>query len=72
VDPEVAMHRALDNVRHVGTNGGSHAGLVGSYVEVASSLRSFAELGIDTFLLQSQPFERDMRSFAEHVIPRLR
>jgi alkanesulfonate monooxygenase len=72
VDPEVAMHRALDNVRHVGTNGGSHAGLIGSYDEVARSLRSFASLGIDTFLLQFQPFERDMRDFARQVIPRVR
>ncbi|MET0387225.1 MAG: LLM class flavin-dependent oxidoreductase [Polyangiales bacterium] len=72
VDPEVAMHKALTHIVHVGTNGGTAAGLVGSYDEVAAKLREFAALGIDTFLLQFQPFEADMRRFAEHVIPRVR
>ncbi|MEY4576465.1 MAG: hypothetical protein RL701_1168 [Pseudomonadota bacterium] len=72
VDPEVAMHKALKHIRHVGTNGGTAAGLVGSYDEVASRLRAFVALGIDTFLLQFQPFETDMRNFAAHVFPRMR
>lgn len=72
VDPEVAMHKALKHIRHVGTNGGTAAGLVGSYDEVAARLRGFHALGIDTFLLQFQPFEAEMRRFAEHVIPRVR
>ena len=72
VDTEVAMHKALAHIPHVGTNGGTAAGLVGSYAEVAGRLRAFEAAGIDTFLLQFQPFEADMRSFAEHVLPRLR
>jgi len=72
VDAEVAMHKALKHIRHVGTNGGTAAGLVGSYDEVAAKFVAFAELGFDTFLLQFQPFEAEMRSFAEHVIPRVR
>jgi alkanesulfonate monooxygenase len=72
VDPEVAMHKALAHIRHVGTNGGTAAGLVGSYDEVAARIREFAALGITTFLLQFQPFEADMRGFAEHVLPRFR
>jgi len=71
VDPEVAMHKALKHIRHVGTNGGTAAGLVGSYDEVAAKLVRFAALGFDTFLLQFQPFEAEMRGFAEHVIPRV-
>jgi alkanesulfonate monooxygenase len=72
VDPEVAMHKALKHIRHVGTNGGTAAGLIGSYDEVAAGLRSFVELGIETFLLQFQPFEAEMRRFAEHIFPRMR
>ena len=72
VDPEVAMHKALKHIRHVGTNGGTAAGLVGSYADVAAGLRTFIELGIDTFLLQFQPFEADMRRFAQYVMPRVR
>ncbi len=72
VDPDVVMHKALAHIRHVGTNGGTAAGLVGSYEEVAARLRQFAGAGIDTFLLQFQPFEQDMAEFADHVLPRLR
>jgi alkanesulfonate monooxygenase len=72
VDPDVAMHKALAHIRHVGTNGGTAAGLVGSYEEVAAGIRGFADAGITTFLFQFQPFEADMQSFAEHVLPRLR
>jgi alkanesulfonate monooxygenase len=72
VDPHVAMHQALTHIRHVGTNGGTAAGLVGSYDEVAERIRQFAQAGITTFLLQFQPFEADMARFAEHVLPRLR
>jgi alkanesulfonate monooxygenase len=72
VDTEVAMHKALAHIPHVGTNGGTAAGLVGSYEEVAERIRAFSAAGIDTFLLQFQPFEADMRRFAEHVLPRLR
>ena len=58
--------------RHVGTNGGTAAGLVGSYETVAARIRAFHEAGIALFMLQFQPFEAEMRRFAEHVLPRVR
>ncbi|WP_043351762.1 LLM class flavin-dependent oxidoreductase, partial [Methylobacterium sp. B1] len=58
--------------RHVGTNGGTAAGLVGSYETVARRLRDFHAAGIDLFMLQFQPFEAEMRRFAEQILPRVR
>ncbi len=58
--------------RHVGTNGGTAAGLVGSYATVAERIRAFHAAGIELFMLQFQPFEAEMRRFAEQVIPRVR
>ncbi|KQP70847.1 LLM class flavin-dependent oxidoreductase [Methylobacterium sp. Leaf112] len=59
-------------VRHVGTNGGTAAGLVGSYGRIAERLSAFHAAGIDLFMLQFQPFEAEMRRFAETILPRLR
>lgn len=56
----------------IGTNGGTAAGLVGSYDTVAARILAFNALGIETFMLQFQPFEAEMRRFAEEVIPRVR
>ena len=58
--------------RHVGTNGGTAAGLVGSYETVAARIRAFHEAGIGLFMLQFQPFEAEMRRFAEQVLARIR
>ncbi len=58
--------------RHVGTNGGTAAGLVGSYETVAARIRAFHAAGIDLFMLQFQPFEAEMRRFAEQILPRVR
>ncbi|KNY19415.1 LLM class flavin-dependent oxidoreductase [Methylobacterium sp. ARG-1] len=58
--------------RHVGTNGGTAAGLVGSYETVAARIRAFHAAGIDLFMLQFQPFEAEMHRFAEQILPRLR
>jgi alkanesulfonate monooxygenase len=58
--------------RHVGTNGGTAAGLVGSYDTVASRIRAFHAAGIELFMLQFQPFEAEMRRFAEKVLSRVR
>lgn len=57
---------------HVGTNGGTAAGLVGSYETVAARIRAFHAAGIDLFMLQFQPFEAEMRRFAETILPRVR
>jgi len=56
----------------IGTNGGTAAGLVGSYEEVAARIADFHAIGIETFMLQFQPFEAEMRRFARDVIPRVR
>ena len=56
----------------VGTNGGTAAGLVGSYDEVAARIAAFWNAGIELFMLQFQPTEAEMRRFAEQVIPRVR
>ena len=57
---------------HVGTNGGTAAGLVGSYETVAARIRAFHAAGIELFMLQFQPFEAEMRRFAERILPRMR
>jgi alkanesulfonate monooxygenase len=56
----------------IGTNGGTAAGLVGSYDEVAARITAFHAIGIDLFMLQFQPFEAEIRRFAYEVIPRVR
>lgn len=71
-DPAVVMRRTQTKFESVGTNGGTAAGTVGSYDQVAARLAAFHAVGIDTLLTQFQPFEPEMRRFAEHVRPRLR
>ena len=71
-DPAVAMMKVNQGVPVVGTNGGTNAGLVGSYDEVANRIKSFADLGIELFMLQFQPLLPELRRFAENVLPRVR
>lgn len=71
-DPKVVMMQTMQKTPRVGTNGGTAAGLVGSYDEVAARIRIFHAAGIELFMLQFQPFEAEMRRFAEEVIPRVR
>ncbi len=71
-DPKAVMfHTFAQLPKHVGSNGGTAAGLVGSYDTVAARIRQFQELGIETFMLQFQPFEAEMRRFAQEVRPRV-
>jgi alkanesulfonate monooxygenase len=56
----------------VGSHGGTAAGLVGSYDEVAARIEAFYAAGIELFMLQFQPFEAEMWRFAREVIPRVR
>ncbi|WP_322745431.1 LLM class flavin-dependent oxidoreductase [Nostoc sp. LEGE 12447] len=72
VDPEVAMFKLSVKNPAVGGNGGTAAGLVGSYDTVASRIAAFADAGIDTFMLQFNPFAREMTRFAQEVMPRVR
>ncbi|MFD8495969.1 LLM class flavin-dependent oxidoreductase [Amycolatopsis sp. NPDC059657] len=71
-DPKAVMFQTFAKYPHIGTNGGTAAGLVGSYETVERRIREWVELGIETFMLQFQPFEHEMRRFAEHIIPRFR
>lgn len=71
-DPKAVMFQTFARYPHIGTNGGTAAGLVGSYDTVAERIQEFHDLGIDTLMLQFQPFEPEQRRFAEEVIPRVR
>ena len=72
VDPDVAMFKTFATApRGVGTNGGTSARLVDDYDTVARRVLDFIDAGIETFLLQFQPFEREMRVFADQIMPRV-
>jgi alkanesulfonate monooxygenase len=71
-DPKAVQFQQEEANPHVGTNGGTNSGLVGSYDTVAERIRDFDKLGIEIFMLQFQPFESEMQRFAEEVIPRVR
>jgi alkanesulfonate monooxygenase len=70
-DPNVVMKQTEAKFVTVGTNGGTAAGLVGDYDTVAQRIAAFNRAGVETFLLQFQPFEAEMRRFAAEVRPRV-
>ncbi len=72
VDPDAVMFRLFAKNKAVGGNGGTAAGLVGSYDTVASRIAAFREIGIETFMLQFNPFEIEMQRFADEVMPRVK
>ena len=71
-DPASVMARTMTKTPRVGSNGGTAAGLVGSYDQVAQRIRQFADAGIELFMLQFQPFEAEMERFAAEIMPRVR
>ena len=71
-DPAVAMMKVGAGVPRVGTNGGTLAGLVGSYDQVAERIAAFAAAGIELLMLQFQPLEAELDRFGAEVIPRVR
>lgn len=71
-DPDTVMMRVDSSSPRVGANGGTMAGLVGSYDQVAARIEAFAAAGIELFMLQFQPLERELERFAAEVIPRVR
>jgi alkanesulfonate monooxygenase len=71
-DPHSVMAQTMSKTPRVGSNGGSAAGLVGSYDQVAERIRQFGDAGIELFMLQFQPFEAEMRRFATEIMPRVR
>jgi alkanesulfonate monooxygenase len=73
IDPEAVMFKTFANgPRGLGTNGGTSLGLVGDYDTVARRIVAFTEGGIETFLLQFQPFKQELQRFAEEIMPRVR
>jgi alkanesulfonate monooxygenase len=70
VDQNVVMYQATAKSPRVGTNGGTAAELVGNYDQVAERIAAFHRAGIELFMLQFQPFEAEMRRFAQEVMPR--
>jgi alkanesulfonate monooxygenase len=70
-DPAVVMKQTMAQTRGVGTNGGTAAGLVGSYETVADRIAAFHASGVELFMLQFQPFEAEMRRFAQQIMPRV-
>ncbi|MDB5653623.1 MAG: ssuD [Tardiphaga sp.] len=71
-DPKVVMMQTMQKTPRVGSNGGTAAGLVGSYDTVAARIREFHAAGIELFMLQFQPFEAEMVRFAEEIFPRVK
>jgi alkanesulfonate monooxygenase len=71
-DKDVAMMKVGAGVARVGTNGGTLAGLVGSYDQVAERIAAFADAGIELFMLQFQPLEDEIERFGAELIPRVR
>jgi alkanesulfonate monooxygenase len=71
-DPKAVMFQTFAKLPHIGTNGGTAAGLVGSYDKVAARIREFNAAGIELFMLQFQPMEAEMKRFAAEIMPRVR
>ncbi len=71
IDPKAVMFQTAQKSPRVGSNGGTAAELVGSYDSVARRIEAFHAAGIELFMLQFQPFEAEMRRFADHVLPRV-
>ncbi|WP_083453162.1 LLM class flavin-dependent oxidoreductase [Mycolicibacterium goodii] len=71
-DPASVMWQRLRERPHIGPNGGTAAGLVGDYDTVAQRIVDWCRGGIEIFMLAFQPFEAEMRRFAQEVMPRVR
>ena len=52
--------------------GGAGTALVGSHLEIAAKIKTYAELGIDEFVLSGVPHLEEAYWFAEGVLPLLR
>lgn len=70
-DPKVVMFQTMARQSFVGTNGGTAAGLVGSYDQVAERIDAFSRAGVGLFMLQFQPLRAETRRFAEELFPLL-
>ena len=69
---EVVMLKSVPYAKaQVGTNGGIHAGLVGTPEQIAERMRVFEAVGIETFLLQFHPVKEELERFGKEVMPLL-
>ncbi len=58
-DPKTQMYKVLSGTKRIGSNGGTLAGLVGSYDQVIERIEAFHDAGIELFMLQFQPIEAE-------------
>ena len=66
------MYKVLAGTSRVGSNGGTLAGLVGSYDQVIERIEAFHDAGIELFMLQFQPLDEEVDRFADKIIPHFR
>jgi alkanesulfonate monooxygenase len=71
-DPKTQMYKVLSGTKRIGSNGGTLAGLVGSYAQVVDRIQAFHDAGIELFMLQFQPIEVELDRFADKIIPHFR
>ena len=71
-DPKTQMYKVLSGTKRIGSNGGTLAGLVGSYDQVVERIHAFHDAGIELFMLQFQPIESELDRFADKIIPHFR
>ncbi len=62
----------LSGTKRIGSNGGTLAGLVGSYDQVIERIEAYHDAGIELFMLQFQPIEAEVDRFADKIIPHFR
>ena len=71
-DPKTQMYKVLSGTKRIGSNGGTLAGLVGSYDQVIERIHAFHDAGVELFMLQFQPIESELDRFADTIIPHFR
>ena len=71
-DPKTQMYKVLSGTKRIGSNGGTLAGLVGSYEQVIERIEAFHDAGVELFMLQFQPIEAELDRFADKIIPHFR
>ena len=70
--PNTQMYKVLAGASRVGSNGGTLAGLVGSYEQVIERIEAFHAAGVELFMLQFQPLDAELDRFADKIIPHFR
>ena len=71
-DPKTQMYKVLSGTKRIGSNGGTLAGLVGSYEQVTERIQAYHDAGVELFMLQFQPIESELDRFADYIIPQFR